>query len=116
MAAKWSKLKSWAYIIISGSTTSPQNYYQQEFVHEEDYHAVMMRGIKKIITSVVDGMWVNIDIDRGRAAWRFVWFRARSMATSTNMTNGALRGWRNTLPATPMCATGIAPLCTNNIG
>jgi hypothetical protein len=49
-------LKSWAYIIISGSTTSPQNYYQQEFVHEEDYHAVMMPGIKKIITSVVDGM------------------------------------------------------------
>jgi hypothetical protein len=44
-------------------------------VHEEDYHAVMLRGIKKIITSVVDGLRVNVDIDQGRAAQRFVWLR-----------------------------------------
>jgi hypothetical protein len=59
-------------------------------VHEEDYHVVMLHGIKKIITSAVDGLRVNVDIDQGRATWRFVWLRARSTATSTNRTNDAL--------------------------
>jgi hypothetical protein len=61
-------------------------------VHEEDYHDVMLRSIKKIITSAVDGLRVNVDIDRGREARRFVRVRGQSTATSTNRTNGTLRG------------------------
>jgi hypothetical protein len=55
----------------------------------------MLRGIKKIITSVVDGLRVNVDIDWGRAAQRFARLRARTTAS--------------TLPIVPMCATGVAP-------
>jgi hypothetical protein len=71
----------------------------------------MLHGIKKIITSAVDGLRVNVNIDRGRAARKIVRLKARSTATSMNRMNGALRGRRSMLPAAPLCAEAAEPLC-----
>jgi hypothetical protein len=76
-----------------------------------DYHDVMLRVIKYIITSVIDGLCVDVDIDQGRAAWRFIRLRARSTTMSTNRMHGALRGRHSTLPVMPLCATRAAPPC-----